>query len=78
MGRNSTTNGPRRRNESAWQRFWRKYRMRSLRNSSDHAAYFAIGMLVLIVLLGAILYLGFKGAELPRSPGFRPSIGGNP
>lgn len=63
----------RRRRESWWQRFWRRYRMRSLRNTSDHAAYFAIGMFVVLVVLAVLLFFGLRGAEF--KPASRPGNG---
>lgn len=54
----------RHRRESTWQRFWRKRRMRALRNSSEHAVYFAVGFLTLLVALGLLLYFGLRDANL--------------
>lgn len=57
--------------ETRWQRYWRKRRMNSLRNSSDHAVFMAVCLIAIAMLLGALLYFGMKGArfEAPELPG---------
>jgi hypothetical protein len=55
--------------ESRWQRYWRKRRMNAVRNSSDHASYMAIGILIAILVLGALLFFALRGADLPRRTG---------
>lgn len=66
----------RRRGESRWQRFWRRRRMNSVRNSSDHATVVAIGIVAGIVLLVAVLILGFRGADFSalKESGSRKSL----
>lgn len=56
--------------ESRWQRYWRKRRMRALRNSSDHATAMAIGILFIVLLISALLVIAAKRGGLSsfRSP----------
>ena len=61
---------PRRlRGENRWQRFWRRRRMNSVRNSSDHAAVMAVGILVALILLAGALVFVARNARLPAGPG---------
>jgi hypothetical protein len=55
---------PKRRNgESRWQRFWRKRRMNSIRNSSDHAVYTALALFAAVLLIAVIAFLGTRGVS---------------
>lgn len=55
--------------ESRWQRYWRKRRMNAVRHSSDHASYMAVGILIAILVLGALLFIALRGADLPQRSG---------
>lgn len=52
--------------ESRWARYWRKRRMNAVRNSSDHATYMAVGILVAVVVLGAVLFVALRGAKFSQ------------
>jgi len=56
-------NPKRRQGESRWQRYWRKRRMKSIQNSSDHAVFTALALLAVILLIAAIAILGIRGAK---------------
>ncbi len=58
----------RRAGESRWQRFWRKRRMNSLRNSSDHAVSMALTLVAVVLVLAAVVVLGMRGAKFDSGP----------
>lgn len=69
MGRDDTPNilkSRTRGKESRWQRFWRRRRMNAVRNSSDHAAFMAVGIVVGLLAIGIALFLVTRGAAFPR------------
>lgn len=57
-----------RRSETRWQRFWRRRRMNAVRNSSDHAMFVAVGILLALILLGGALVFVARNASFPAGP----------
>jgi len=58
----------RRRGESRWQKYWRKRRMNSLRNSSDHAVFMALALVAVFLLIVTVAILGSRGAKFDGGP----------
>jgi hypothetical protein len=54
----------RQRGESKWQRFWRRRRMNSIRNSSDHAVFTAVSLFLILLAVGLLAFFGMRGAQL--------------
>jgi hypothetical protein len=54
-----------RRRESRWQRFWRRRQMNAVRNSSDHAAFMAVGIVAALLAIGIALFLAARSARFP-------------
>lgn len=58
--------------ESGWARFWRRRRIKAISNSSDHATVIGFGMVIGIVLIVAVLVLGFRGVDFSSVHGGSP------